>query len=83
MSRITTKAELSGYKTNHSAKKTTVEKLCRSNIPDSTVMHVTGYKNVSSLNAYKKPFLEQQEQLSHYQQLSSQSLPYILQVLNN
>ena len=55
MSRIATKAELSGRKTNHSARKTTVEKLCRSNIPDSMVMQVTGHKNVQSLNAYKKP----------------------------
>ena len=59
MSGIATKAELSGRKTNHSARKTTIEKLCRSNIPDSTVMHMAGYKNISSLNAYKKPFLEQ------------------------
>ena len=58
MSRIATKAELSGRKTNHSARKTTVEKLCRSNIPDRTVMQVTGHKNVQSLNAYKKPSLE-------------------------
>ena len=28
-------------------------------------MQVTGHKNVQSLNAYKKPSLEQQEQLSH------------------
>ena len=62
MSRIATKAELSG---RHSARKTTVQKLCRSNITDSMVMQVTGHKNIQSLNAYKKPFLEQQEQLSH------------------
>ena len=65
LSRIATKAELSGHNANHSARKTTVEKLCRSNIPDSTVMQVTGHKNVQSLNAYKKPSLEQQEQLPH------------------
>ena len=48
MSRTATNAELSGRKTNHSARKTTVEKLCRSNIPDSTMMQVTGQKHSKS-----------------------------------
>ena len=49
MSRLAIKAELPGRKTNHSARKPR-----RSSIPDSVVMHVTGHKNVQSLNSYKK-----------------------------
>ena len=72
MSRIATKAELSG---RHSARKTTVQKLCRSNITDSMVMQVTGHKNIQSLNAYKKPFFRTTGTIiSYYQQLSSQSI---------
>lgn len=56
---------VTGRKTNHSARKTMVEKLCRANVPDSTVMQLSGHKSVTSLNHYKKPSLEQQQSLSH------------------
>ena len=56
---------ITGRKTNHSARKTMVETLCRANIPDSTVMQLSGHKSVQSLNQYKKPPLEQQKSLSH------------------
>ena len=42
-----------------------VETLCRANVPDSTVMQLSGHKSVQSLNHYKKPSLEQQKSLSH------------------
>ena len=54
-------AELPGRKTNHSARKTTVPKLCNSGIPDRTVLH----RNIHSLNNYKKPSIEQQQSISH------------------
>ena len=50
---------ITGRKTNHSARKTTVETLCRANVPDST-----GHKSVQSLNHYKKPSLDQQKSLT-------------------
>ena len=56
---------ITGRKTNHSARKTMVETLCRANIPDSTVMQLSGHKNVQSLNHYKKPSQEQQKSISH------------------
>ena len=56
---------ITGRKTNHSARKTMVETLCRANVPDSTVMQLTGHKSVQSLNHYKKPSLDQQKSLSY------------------
>ena len=47
------------------------ETLCRSNIPDSTVMQLSGHKSVQSLNYYKKPSLNLQRSISHL--LSSHS----------
>lgn len=52
---------VTGRKTNHSARKTVVETLCQANIPDSSVMQLSGHKNVQSLNHYKKPYWEQQK----------------------
>ena len=54
-----------GRKTNHSARKTMVESLCRANIPDSTVMQLSGHKSIQSLNHYKTLSLAQQQSLSH------------------
>ena len=56
---------ITSRKMNHSARKTMVETLCRANVPDSTVMQLTGHKSVRSLNHYKKPSLEQQKSLYH------------------
>ena len=64
---------IQGRKTNHSARKTMVETLCRSNIPDSTVMQLSGHKSIQSLNHYKTPSLGQQQYLSHL--LSGYALP--------
>ena len=38
------------FATNHSARKTMVETLCRANVPDSTVMQLSGHKSMNSLN---------------------------------
>ena len=65
MQTLAAHVNLSGRKTNHSARKTSVEMLCRNNFLDSMVMLLTGHRNVHSLNAYKKPSLEQQEEMSH------------------
>ena len=42
-----------------------VETLCRADVPNSTVMQLSGHKSIQSLNHYKKPSLEQQKSLSH------------------
>ena len=76
MQTVAAHATLSGRKTNRSARKTSVEILCRNNLPDSMVMQLTGHR---SLNAYKKLSLEQQEEmsrlLSHY--LASTEIVYV------
>ena len=58
---MSTKAGLQGRKTNHTARKTAVETLCRAEFQDSEVMQFTGHRNVSSLKAYKKPCLQQRK----------------------
>ena len=65
MTNISSKGELKGRKTNHSVRNTTVERLCQVNVPDSTVIQVTGHRNIKSLNSYKTPSLNQQENISH------------------
>lgn len=69
MKSLVSGTNVTGRKTNHSARKTMVETLCRANIPDSTVMQLSGHKSVQSLNHYKKPSLEQQKSVTFAQQL--------------
>lgn len=64
MKKMAEKAGLTGRKTNHSARKTAVENLCRAKVPDSQVMQFSGHRNVQSLNNYKTPSLEQQQEMS-------------------
>ena len=64
MKRMAEKADLKGRKTNHTARKTSVETLYRAQFQDSEVMQFTGHRNVASLNSYKKPCLEQQRRMS-------------------
>ena len=65
MKELAEKGGLQGKKTNHSARKTMVQTLCSANVPDSTIMQLSGHKSVSSLNHYKAPTLEQQRSLSN------------------
>ena len=58
------KGGIQGNKTNHSARKTMIQTLCSANIPDSTIIQLSGHKSVTSLNRYKKPSLEQQRSMS-------------------
>ena len=64
MKRMAEKADLKGRKTNHTARKTSVETLCRAQFQDSEVIQFTGHRNVASLNSYKQPCLEQQRRMS-------------------
>ena len=57
MKRMAEKADLKGRKTNHTARKTSVETLCRAQFQDSEVIQFTGHRNVASLNSYKKTML--------------------------
>ena len=64
MKDLAEKGGIQGKKTNHSARKTMIQTLCSANIPDSTIMQLSGHKSVASLNHYKKPSLEQQRSMS-------------------
>lgn len=63
----------SEHKTNHSARKTSIQTLLHANIHATDVMQLTGHKNVQSLNSYSHMSLDQQEQISHI--LSKQLSP--------
>ena len=54
MKTLVKRTSITGRKTNHSARKTMVESLCRADVPDSTVMQLSGHKSIQSLNHYKK-----------------------------
>ena len=64
MKELADRSGIQGRKTNHSARKTIIQTLCTANVPDSTIMQLSGHKSVSSLNHYKKPSLDQQRYMS-------------------
>jgi hypothetical protein len=51
-------------KTNHSARKTAITTLLHNHIPPTSVMQLTGHKNVQSLNEYSSLSVDQQRELS-------------------
>ncbi len=52
MKRMAEKANLQGRKVNLTARKTSVETMCRAQFQDSEVMQFSGHRNVASLNSY-------------------------------
>ena len=42
-----------------------IQTLCSANVPDSTIMQLSGHKSITSLNHYKKPSLDQQRSMSN------------------
>ena len=62
--RMSKDAELEGRKTNHSARKTTIQTLKDNNVQDTDVMKITGHKNAMSLKSYYEPSIKKQKQLS-------------------
>lgn len=61
---ICDKAGVEGWKTNHSARKTTVSSLMHAGVPPTQVMQISGHKNVQSINNYSSASIEQQKQMS-------------------
>lgn len=53
MKELADRSGIQGRKTNHSAQKTMIQTLCTANIPDSTIIQLSGHKSASSLNHYK------------------------------
>lgn len=54
----------SANRTNHSARKTAIETLLHRDIPPTSVMQLTGHKNVQSLNSYSNLSVDQQREVS-------------------
>ena len=52
-------------KTNHSARKTTVQTLLHANVPPTDVVQLTGHRNTQSLNSYSHMSAVQQKSVSH------------------
>jgi integrase len=50
--------------TNHSARKTLVEKLQDNNIPPTQIVQITGHKNLQSVNNYSSLREQQQQYIS-------------------
>ena len=72
--------------TNHSARKTLVQKLRDSDVPPTEIVQITGHKNLQSINNYSSPGEKQQMAISSLlstacsstsvsQQLQSQTVP--------
>jgi len=59
------KGNLSGRKVNHSCRKTGVAELVNSDIPPTTIMQLTGHKNIQSINDYNTVSLQQQKKMSN------------------
>ena len=58
-------ANISGKKTNHSARKTSIQTLLHADIPPTEVMQISGHKNIQSLNAYSEVSENQHQSMSH------------------
>jgi hypothetical protein len=54
----------SDKKTNHSARKTAIAALLHDNIAPTSVIQLTGHKNIQSLNSYSTLSYNQQEDIS-------------------
>ena len=63
MKDITQAAGISG-KTNHSGRKTSVQKLQDSGVPPNQIIQITGHKNVHSVNNYISLREKQMESIS-------------------
>ena len=54
MKKMAEKGKLTGRKTNHSGRKTTVKRLRDANIEAIDIMKITGHKNIASINSYSE-----------------------------
>ena len=73
MKRMAAAADITGKKTNHSARKTMITALTKNDVPETQIMQLSGHTNVQSLNSYKKASINQQKKMSHV--LSSYTEP--------
>lgn len=62
--RICEMAGIEGRKTNRSLRKTTCSRLLKAGVHPTTVMQLTGHKNVQSLNDYDHADINEQRSMS-------------------
>jgi hypothetical protein len=65
MTRMADKAGLSGRFTNHSVRKTMCSQLLHAEVPPSTIVQLSGHKNIQSLNLYATASKDQQRDMSN------------------
>jgi hypothetical protein len=65
MSRMACNAGLSGHYTNHSVRKTMCTQLLHAGVPPTTIIQLSGHKNVQSLNNYATASKDQQRNMSN------------------
>ena len=69
-----------GKVTNHSARKTMIQKLKDNNVPDTDIIQLSGHRNLQSLNSYNKLNEDRQERLSNLLNVDSGSIAETLPV---
>ena len=65
MKTMTENAGVTGKKTNHSARKTTITKLVEQDINPLHVAQLSGHKNIKSIDSYSVASKKQQRRMSH------------------
>lgn len=60
MSTMCKAAGIQGHKTNHSVRRTVINRLIESGVPDHVTAQLSGHKSVASIAAYANPGLNQQ-----------------------
>jgi len=65
-------------KTNHSARKTLVQKLQDNDVPPNQIVQITGHKNLQSVNNYKSLRERQMESISRILSSSSPTTNVVL-----
>jgi integrase len=63
MARMASNAGLVGHFTNHSVRKTMCQQLLHAGVPPTTIIQLTGHKNVQSLNHYATASKNQQKEM--------------------
>ena len=82
MKDMTQAAGISG-KTNHSGRKTLVQKLQDSGVPPNQIIQITGHKNLQSVNNYSSLREKQMESISRILSSTTKAATNVAQTENN
>ena len=70
-------------KTNHSGRKTLVQKLHDSGVPPNQIIQITGHKNLQSVNNYSSLREQQMESISRILSSTTKAATNVAQTENN